>query len=86
METVIIVILPILLTVGLGWFFYWRTNKALLAIFWLVSSLPGGDVATRIYEDMRKSGQVRGVPCQKKDGKWAISWKLPAYKEKTPKL
>jgi hypothetical protein len=64
---------------------HWRTNRVLLAIFWLVSSLPGGDVAARIYEDIRKSKEVRGVPYRTKDDKWAVAWKIPPYKEKPPK-
>jgi len=72
-------------TVGLGVYVHWRTSKTLLAIFWLVSSLPGGDAATRIYEDIRKAKQVRGIPYQTKDGRWAIAWSMPAYKEKPPK-
>ena len=85
MGSIIMGILGIVATVLLGWFVYWRTNKALIATFMLVSALPGGDAATRIYEDMRKSKQVRGVPYQTKDGKWAVAWKIPPYKEETPK-
>lgn len=72
-------------TVGLGVYVHWRTSKTLLAIFWLVSSLPGGEVATKIYEDIRKTKQVRGIPYRTKDGKWAIAWSMPAYKAKPPK-
>lgn len=72
-------------TVGLGVYVHWRTSKTLLAIFWLISSLPGGSAATRIYEDIRKAKEVRGVPYQTEDGKWAIAWSIPPYKEKAPK-
>lgn len=72
-------------TMGLGVYVHWRTSKMLLAIFWLVSSLPGGDAATRIYEDIRKTKQIRGIPYRTKDGKWAIAWSMPPYREKAPK-
>jgi hypothetical protein len=83
-KTVIIGIVGIIVTVLLGLYVHWRTNRTLLAVFWLVSSLPGGDVAARIYEDIRKSKEVRGVPYQTKDGKWAVAWKIPPYREKPP--
>ena len=54
----IIGIIGIAITVLLGVYIHWRANRALLAIFWLVSSLPGGDAATRIYEDICKSKQA----------------------------
>lgn len=71
--------------VGLGAYVHWRTNKTSLAIFWLVSSLPGGNAATRIYEDIRKTKQVRGIPYRTEDGKRAIAWSIPPYKEKALK-
>lgn len=81
---IIIGIFGIVAAVLVGLYFHWRMSKVLLAIFWLVSSLPGGDAATRIYEDIRKSKEIRGIPYQTKDGKWAIAWKLPPYREKPP--
>lgn len=75
----------IAVTLGLGVYIHWRTSKTLLAIFWLVSSLPGGDVAARIYEDIRKTKQVRGIPYRTKNDTWAIAWSMPPYKEKAPK-
>jgi hypothetical protein len=86
METAVIIgLVGIAVTIVLGWFVHWRTSKMMVAIFMLITALPGGDVATRIYEDMRKSRQVRGVPFQTKDGKWAVSYKIPPYKENLPK-
>jgi hypothetical protein len=64
---------------------HWRIGKTLLAIFWLVSSLQGGDTATGIYEDIQKTKQVGGIPYRTKDGKWAIDWSISPYKEKAPK-
>ena len=72
-------------TVGLGVYVYLRKDKTLRAIFWLVSSLLGGDTATGIYEDIRKTKQVRCIPYRTKDGKWAIAWSISPYKEKAPK-
>jgi len=82
----IIGIIGIAITVLLGLYIHWRANRALLAIFWLVSSLPGGDAAMRIYEDIRKSKQVRGIPQLTKDGKWGVAWTVPPYKEEPPKF
>lgn len=84
-TTAIIGIVGIAITVLLGLYIHWRTSKGLVSIFMLISALPGGDVAYREYNDMRKSKQVRGVPYLTKEGKWAIAWKLPPYKEETPK-
>ena len=86
METVIVGVVGIVVTVLLGLFIQWKTNKAFKALFKLICALPGGDAAKRIYDDMLKSGQVRGLPYQTEDGKWAVAWKIPPYKEKTPEL
>jgi len=83
---VVAVIVPIAVGIGVALFLNWRTERALLAIFWLVSSLPGGNAAVRIYEDIRRSKQVRGVPRLTEDSKWIVDWKIPPYKEKPPKL
>jgi hypothetical protein len=72
-------------TMGLGVYVHWRKGKTLLAIFWLISSLPGGDTATEIYEDIRKTKQVRDIPYRTKDGKWAIAWSISPHKDKAPK-
>ncbi len=82
----IIGITGIVITVLLGVYIHRRASRDLLAIFWLVSSLPGGDAATRIYEDIRKSKQVRGIPQLTKDGKWGIAWSIPPYKEEPLKF
>jgi hypothetical protein len=84
METIILGVLGIAATVSLALFVQWKTNKAFKALFKLICALPGGDAAQRIYDDMLRSGQVRGLPYQTKDGKWAVAWKIPAYKGKTP--
>ena len=86
MEIVIAGALGIFVTVLLGLFVHWKTNKAFKAVLMLICALPGGDVAKRIYDDMLKSGQVRGLPYLTKDGKWAVAWKIPPYREKTPKF
>lgn len=86
MEMVVAIVVPIAAAVGLGFFFNWRTKRDLLAIFWLVTSLPGGDAAYRGYEDIKNSKQVRGLPRLTDDGKWTIDWKIPPYKKKPPKL
>lgn len=85
MDIIIGIVVPIASAIALGLFFHWRTNKTLIAIFMLISALPGGDQAKKIYEDMRRSKQVRGVPYLTKDGKWSIAWKMPPYEEKLPK-
>jgi len=79
------ILVPIVVGILVGWFFYWNTNRTLIALFGLITSLPGGQTAQRIYEDMRLTKQVRGVPYLTENGKWAISWKMPPYKDKLPK-
>jgi len=86
METVILGVLGIFATVVLGLFVQWKTNKAFKAALMLIYALPGGEAAKRIYDDMLKSGQVRGLPYLTKNGKWAVAWKIPPYSEKTPKF
>ena len=84
MATIVLGVLGIAATVSLALFVQWKTNKAFKALFKLICALPGGDAAQRIYNDMLRSGQVRGLPYQTKDGKWAVAWKIPPYSEKSP--
>ena len=81
---VVIGLLGIAATLGLGCFVQWKTNKSFKAIFQMMAALPGGDAALRIYEDMQRTGQVRGLPYQTSTGEWKVRWGIPPYKENTP--